>query len=112
MLTVGQKLWWVSDRYRNTRELLEVEVTKVGRKWADISNRYRVNVQTLETIGKGYSSPGKCYLSKNEYLSEAKTIEAWLSLHGKLSRTYTPPHGVTIETIETVKRLLFGNQEM
>jgi hypothetical protein len=67
MLTVGQKLWWVYFDSRRVNEGREVTVTKVGRKWAELDNRDRIDVESLVADGRGYSPDGRCWVSKEAY---------------------------------------------
>ena len=74
MLRVGQKLWWVGNRSAGDGRQREVTVVSVGRKWAtlDCKSGYpiRNDIETLWADGKGFWSPGRCYLSKQEYDDE------------------------------------------
>jgi hypothetical protein len=64
MYEVGQKLF-VSVRYR---EALYMTVTKVGRKWLELEGGvWRADRETLEIDGKGYTSPGRAYASREEF---------------------------------------------
>jgi len=45
-LIEGQKLWWVPQRNRHAHEK-EVTVLKVGRKWAQLDNHERIDLETL-----------------------------------------------------------------
>ena len=70
-MKVGDKLWWGSiGNSRGTP--YEVTVTKVGRLWVYLSNDYRIDTQTLQGDGNGYSSPGCCWLSKEAYDDEVE----------------------------------------
>jgi hypothetical protein len=103
-LKVGQKLWFNSSvRYYTSRE---VTVTKVGRRWAYISaNRLRIDKETLVVDGDGYSSPGRCYLSRDEHEAEVAVRAAWRDLQHKVSHCNLPP-GVTVERIMQVCEFL------
>ena len=104
-LEVGQKLWVVwSSKHRSP---CSVEVEKVGRKWAEIPNGYRINLETLYIDGRGYTSPGRCYLSKKQYEQEKAVDEAWWDLCRMLRGWWgDAPDGVTVEAIAKARELL------
>ena len=104
-LEVGQKLWFV---YGDSRRggASEVIVTKVGRKWATLSNNYRIDLQTWIADGAGYVSPGSCYASKEEYEEDVKLFVDWSNLRFAIERMRQRPEGVTTETIGKIRELL------
>lgn len=69
-LEVGQELFWVGAGRHSLN--LTVTVTKVGRKWATLSNFRRVSIETFVADGGQYSPPGKAYSSKATYDAELK----------------------------------------
>lgn len=104
MIEVGQKLYFVpNNRYGARRDVV---VTKVGRRWAAIGPRMRVDVNTLRVDGRGYMSPGQCWLSEAAYREELALQAEWDSLNGYVSRRHRVPEGITIEAIRQVKELL------
>ncbi len=106
MLSVGQKLWMVPYQ-RHLGVPMFVQVTKVGRKWAEISLRgYRISLNKLIIDGGGYTSPGRCYLTKEEHEAEVKLHAAWARLRSFMDRKHNPPDGVTIENIEAAIQVL------
>lgn len=103
-LVVGQKLWFVPHaRYMGAER--EVVVESVGRKWAAIGDGYRVDVSTLFLDGRGYSSPGRCYLSRELWAAEDQAHAAWGVLRRALSTRHLP-NGLTAEQIERATALL------
>lgn len=103
-LFVGQKLWWVpSNRHGSNRE---VGVTKVGRKWAQLSNHHRIDVQTLVADAGEFSSPGTCYRDQAEYEAAAALERAWSRLRQDISLAYQRPEQVSLENIEAARSLL------
>lgn len=103
-LKVGQKLWWVpSQRYAGSQR--EVTVEKVGRIWAQLSERSRIDKQTLIADGGEYMSPGRCYLSKAEYDEHIERVTAWNSFVYTV-RYQSMPDGVTIADITEAAKLL------
>lgn len=103
-LQEGQKLWWVYSQNRrgNPRE---VTVTKVGRKWAQLNNHYRIDIETLIADGGGYMSPGCCYVNKDIYDREVVLKKEWNDM--KRDIQYQPtPEGVTVADIQAARILL------
>lgn len=94
---VGDKLWWVSSH--NTSVQGVVTVTRVGRKWLSLSNAHRVDIDSLLADGKGYSSPGRCYQSLDEYVRLTAIADAWDAFKSALGRHYRPPASVTVSDI-------------
>lgn len=106
MLKEGQVLWFVPYEKRWSRER-EVVVSKVGRKWAVIDDgRNRVDASTLEVDGKGYVSPGKCYVSREVYEIEKARRDSWQALRRALDERRSAPDGVTTESIAAAAALL------
>ena len=103
-LTVGQKLWFVpSDRRGNHSE---VTVEKIGRKWATLDCRYRIDLVSLRADGGEYSSPGACYLNEQVYLEERMLLSAWNAFKRRIEHIYQPPIGVDISNIQHVTNVL------
>ena len=102
-LVTGQKLWWV-PRNSTYRKPCEVVVVKVGRKWVQLDNGYRINAQTFEADGAGYSPPGVCYMNQAIYAAELALNQAWLSLQQALRGPR--PAGVTLENIGEARAVL------
>lgn len=105
MLTVGKKLWWV-PKEPTRRPCRNVEVLKVGRKWATLSNGHRIAIDSFIADGGKYSSPGRCYESKEQYTSIRRLNMAWEKFTHILYLQRTVPDGVTIDDIEAAKKLL------
>ena len=103
-LKVGQKLWWV-PRYNRTQPQHEVTVTKVGRKWAQLDNHYRISLETFKADGGGYAPPGTCYPSKAHFDAITELNVAWNHFIGDL-RNMRLPDGVTVEDVEAARKLL------
>ncbi len=104
-LFVGNSLWWVSNYNAKTQEA--VTVTKVGRKWATLSNRHRINVDTMAVDGGEYVPPGRCYSSRAAYEQEAMASAAWDALRRDIQDAKRPDH-VTMDKIFLARALLFG----
>lgn len=99
----GQTLYFVRRGGRGSAPGA-VTVTKVGRKWAALDNGHRIDVQNLEVDGRGYNSPGRCYLSREAYESEAARDRAWSELRRLMP--YRAPKGLDAERIHHYARLL------
>ena len=103
-LKTGDVLWYV-PRDRRFAKPHSVTVGKVGRVWADIGFRSRIDKTTLVADGHGYSSPGRCYWSESEWAEGVARDRAWAQLRGAFG--YGPPSsGVTAEDIRTAAKLL------
>lgn len=102
-LVEGQKLWLVYNdrRYGQSREVV---VSKVGRKWADIGLRNRINVDTL--IIDGDPSPGRCYPDRDAYEQSAYRARLWDMLRDRVSRQYRAPSDLTMDDILAAAKLL------
>jgi hypothetical protein len=105
-LSVGQKLWYVP--YERRGKPCEVVVKTIGRKWAGIdSGLDRVDMKTLIVDGAGYSSPGRCYLSRAEWEADVALEVAWGALWRDVhAASYRCPDGVTVENIQAARKLL------
>lgn len=108
-IQAGQKLWCVVD-FRHGRNINppsqnEVVVRKVGRKYADLDSGERLILDTMTLDGGQYTSPGKCYLSKEAYDSAEGATLAWRHLKNAMGG-WKAPAGVTIADIEAARALL------
>jgi hypothetical protein len=105
---VGQTLWWeYDDTYSNTKRTgYEVTITKIGRTWLYLNNNHRVDKTLLIADGKGYSSPGKCYLSKKDCDNLTALINEWRLLRELVGSRYNPPCSVTAKSIQQARELL------
>lgn len=103
-LVVGQELWFVRmanlHHHPNDREF-PVTVTKVGRKWAELSSHGRVDKTTMWVDGHGYtSSPGRCWSSKEAWEHERGRCLAWRRLQQVMRESSgTPPDSVSMVAI-------------
>ena len=101
-LEVGQELWYAPNDTRY--EAKAVTVTKVGRKWATLDNYNRVDMETMEIDGGGYSSPGTCYLDRKVYEEQCRADKLLTKFYRKLG--YYVKQGVTAEDILQAAKLL------
>lgn len=63
-LKVDQTLWYVPT-FRGSPH--DVQIVKIGRAWATLNRDGRISIETLRVDGEGYTSPGRCYLSREDY---------------------------------------------
>ncbi len=78
---------------------------KVTRKWADLSNRFRIDVTSWHADGAGFSSPGRCFDSETEWTAHQAAEAAWLALANTIWRVGRRD-GVTTDDIQQAIRLL------
>jgi hypothetical protein len=71
-LTVGQRLWYVPSLHGRPHD---VEVTKLGRKWAQISGHpsLRINMETLAVEQPEWGRTGTCWLAREELEHKARS---------------------------------------
>lgn len=104
---IGQTLWFVGERSGSKRGRSgDVTVTAVGRKWMEIEGCFsgRVELETMKADGQGFTSPGRCYLSKQDWLDKDGARLAWNALRS--SMPLTCPDGLSHETIAQAAKLL------
>ena len=104
-LSEGQKLWWVPQHSLGMKGR-EVTVLKVGRKWAELDNGERIDLETLISDVGRYAPNGRCYLSQEAYKQAEALVQAWIKLKRDLQYGRIP-EDVTIGDIE-LARLLLG----
>lgn len=102
-ITEGKSLWWVASN--NAKTQCAVTVTKVGRKWATLSNGNRIDIGTLVADGGQYVSPGQCYESQQVYEQAMALHLAWQKLTRDVRDMQRPAH-MTIEKIAEIRTLL------
>lgn len=103
-LTVGQKLYWVPFDGHHHQEG-EVTVLSVGRRWAKLSNQSRIEIETLRGDAGHYAVPGRCWLSKQDYMQATRAEAAWTALWKQFDR-HRRPECVTYEHILAAAQLL------
>lgn len=108
---VGQQLYWVpSQPYAYSKGM--TTVTKVGRKWAELDNRYRIDIRTMVADGGGYSSPGRCYQSQEEHERIVEEQRTWSTFRDKIANKYRCPDGITTEKIREAAKVLGINLDV
>lgn len=105
MLTVGQKLWFVPSY--NVRPY-EVEIKKIGRKWAHTERNFqtlRIDIETMRPHENDGS--GQCYLSQQHYEDYQAREKAWREFTSAVDKQkWRCPDGVTVEKIMEIRNLL------
>lgn len=104
-LTVGQSLFFVNNQTRQ-ETTRTVTVLSVGRKWAELDNRTRIDMVSLRADGRGFTSPGTAYLSEGDYREKVVIRDAWNSLSRHLGRLHSMPAGMTVEKMDQIADLL------
>lgn len=100
----GQEMIFEYADHGRTRGTTEtVTITAVGRKWLTLSNRLRINAETLIADWNGYSSPGRCYLSESDRNEALARRAAWSELRSKISAKVPD---VSAETIINAIKML------
>ena len=101
MLKVGQKLWLVpSHKYYGPAR--EVEIEKVGRKFANITGRKRIFIGSLVVDDES----GKCHLSREAFEADQLRQSAWSKFRTDLSYYKYRLHDATIEEIQKARAIL------
>ena len=97
---VGQVVFVV--RNDNRRSTYNATVTKVGRKWVYINEHQRFDPQTKLIDGGNYQSPGRVYLSRDEYDETVTRANAWRDLRSEVQYLYSAPNHLTTERIQAI----------
>jgi len=108
---VGQTLWWVNNEWLNQdRPFLdngkEVIVEKTGSKWIYLSNRERIDIESLQADGGKYSSPGRCYVDRQQYISEMERREKWKEFYRLVDHMYTVPDHLSTDKISEMIQII------
>jgi len=101
MITLGQELWFVRSDHQRTAHKLTV--TAVGRKWATMSDRSRLDMATMRMEDPRH---GCVYLCEGDYLRERENKDAWNRLLTVFRCTYAPQPGVEARHIAEARKLL------
>src|SRR5690348_1248446 len=107
VLKVGQKLWCVP--YHRYGQPCEVTVVTIGRVWATIEGYRqgtRIDKRTLHMDGGQYSSPGRCYLSREEWDIAKEEDNLWHAFYQNVRDKSNKPRGLTADHIREAAKLL------
>lgn len=102
---VGQRLWLVPT-FRYEGDPREVVVASVGRKWATLEGLYpsrRID-NDGRVDGRGYSSPGRCYESREQYEAERDLAACWDDTVRRIGSRV--PDGMTMDRVQQVRALV------
>ena len=99
---IGQKLWFQNRDTRCTSYY--VTISKIGKKWI-YADLHKINKDTLVVDGERYSSPGKCYESKEEYERQNKLDKEWHILRNQIERINWKIE-ITSDVMFTIRKLL------
>lgn len=88
-LTVGQELWFVPGHRGGHSHYVTVQ--KIGRKWAEVGKRLRIDLETLIADGGDFMSPGTCYLSKEEHEQAVERSARWTRIQRFVRDQYGRP---------------------
>lgn len=95
-LKVGQTVIFCPADSRNSPA--EVTVTAIGRRWVSIADmgygNARFDKGTLEVDGGEYSSPGRIFLSRDDFNAERERAELLKELR-RLASEYSNPYTLT-----------------
>lgn len=102
-LGTGCELWYVPDSGLGLPH--QVSVGKVGRRWAEIGPRLKVDLETLRVwSNNGQHSWGQCYTRREEYERTTWLGKAWRIIRDNID--WSPPDNITPEQIEQIASIL------
>lgn len=101
-MKVGDTVYVVLDENSRTKGLSGV--VRVGRKWIYLSIGLRMEKSTMLLDGGGCSTPGRCYMTEQDYLDEVSRHSLWSKLRSGLTRT--APSSVSNDDIKAAMKLL------
>lgn len=104
--TVGDTLYYVPNNMVRRGNPKYVTISKIGRTWL-YCDGMRVDKETLVVDGRGYSSPGKCWLSQDEHEQHLLVKIAWNNF--KIMVEHHHPRDVSVEDIQEATQLLFNS---
>lgn len=101
--TVGQSVVAVYSLNRKTPEIRPSTVTAIGRKWVtfEYGDQYRYtdrfDPEDMRIAAGNFSSPGRAYLSVEDYEAETALSAAWSAVKWAMHGAYRRPDGMTAE---------------
>jgi hypothetical protein len=108
-LKVGQTLYFASGQQWIPSG--NVTVTRIGRKWAYLSNGRRMSKESFVVDGVGFTSPGCCWLSKEEHDAQLGRQRTWASIWALVGSARRAPAHLTIEELQAIEGLLKGERK-
>lgn len=111
---VGQELLEVITlNVRGDPKMRKVVVTKVGRKWVSYESKEsnykmedRFDAETGRIDSKNFSSPGRVFLSLQNYHDTEGLFKEWTNLRCEISGKYSIPEGLSHEDIAAIRKIL------
>lgn len=103
--TVGQTVWHTAYPSRDV-EIKEGKVTKVGRKYVSVDDRYRFYIDNL-VEDTNYGARGKLYLDKQVYEDEVEFTKNIITLRN----SFYFGCGVTLEQTRQILKILDGHEK-
>ena len=100
---VGMTVFVAYRDYRSGTNY-NAKITNVGRKWITLDGGFRrFDAETMQLDGGKYMSPGKVYVSEDEYLQQTAVAKAWSNFKLKLVYSQAPAD-ITVERISEIAR--------
>ena len=107
---VGLKVYFVRTLNRRSYGQKEfwLTVKSIGRKWVTFDNGMRIdkNNPRGHVDGNNYSSPGRVYLSIEEYAKEQTRARCYTAIYKLTHRHHTAPDAVPTDNIVQAALLL------
>ena len=112
MKTVGDTLLFVYENNPH-KETVVVTIEKVGRKWITVSPSYmpRIDRFTMRADGAGYSSPGRCYDSREAYTNYLDRQLVWSEIVKVVRKPHEAPPYLSLASLQTIMRMLEGGSD-
>jgi hypothetical protein len=102
---VGQSLWFApSARWAGAPR--SVVISKVGRKWITLGDEGRMDPETMRMDGEGFSSPGRCYLTRQDWEDAVARRDAWDRVWKMIYNQHSVPAHLTRAAIDKIEMLL------
>lgn len=111
-LVVGQGIYYVPHRHNGSGNARHLIITKIGNKWATCGeNRgYMVSLASLEVDGEGFTSPGRCYLTKKIYDDTCRLNKMWEDTLKLFAHRYSRPAHITEQDIIDITAIMERGQ--
>lgn len=110
---VGQELFVVFNRQRIGASLRSerLKIIKVGRKWLTLKDytEIRADKETLELDGGDYCSPGRCYLSEEDYREDSRRTLLYSTIKNRIGHG-KPPSSISTELLQSFLFALTGER--
>lgn len=110
-MKIGDKVFVVWDRGHGSRDGDYMTVTKLGRDWVYLGDRalqrFRRDDPKMVLDGKQFSSPGRCYPTREDFTAERALNHTWDWFRQNVyNEGLSCPPGVTRENIIAAAKLL------